>query len=160
MLVIALSACAKINITYRSSGSMRGSIASAEFALIKSSYSLTDRTGAQLALTAPTQLRVGDVENVIVGTLLKHRISVLTKPEFDALEQSGRSKCLVVEWGASGRSARGTKAGFSQEVTVLIRNAHSGEIVYQGVGEYMGETEIDDLRGALLAALAGFGASH
>ncbi len=63
-----------------------------------------------------------------------------------------------------GISGRNTKYGlrtllglesYSQEVTVVLSDFLSREWVYKGVGEYMGRTELDDIKGALSAALAG-----
>jgi len=98
---------------------------------------------------------IGTVDNVIVGSLLKNEISTLSDNEFMKLSKQELNNSIIVEWGISGRINRG-KGAYSQEVTVLIRNASTRKLIYKGIGEYIGRTEIDDLRGALLAALKNF----
>lgn len=156
LLLLSAAGCESVNTTFKSTGSMLAPLVGVEYAVIKSTYDMKDKTSAQIVVTRPTQLRIGNLENVIVGTLLKHRISTISPSEFTQLGEEKQAKCLLVEWGVSGRNTRGQGSGFSQEVTVLVRNAGTGLLVYEGTGEYMGETEIDDLRGALLAALANF----
>lgn len=117
---------------------------------------MRDHTNSQVAVVNSSSLRIGNIENVISGHLLKNGISNVTLNEFSKFNSNQKSKCIIVEWGVSGRNARGSSGGYSQEVTVIIRNALSKELIYKGIGEYIGQTEIDDLRGALLAALKNF----
>lgn len=45
--------------------------------------------------------------------------------------------------------------GYSLEVTVVLSDYLTGEVVYSGIGEHMGGTKKDDWRGAIQAALKG-----
>ncbi|MFH1008912.1 MAG: hypothetical protein V1800_15665 [Candidatus Latescibacterota bacterium] len=155
--IVFLSGCAyQVNVTYRSHGTTYASLETVKYAVIKGQFNMKDQTNSQVAVVNATALRIGNIESVITGSLLKNGISTMSSDELSELPQDQHARCIIVEWGISGRNSRGIGAGYSQEVTVLIKNALSGELVYKGIGEYMGQTEIDDLKGALLAALKDF----
>jgi hypothetical protein len=152
--ILLLVGCSSMNKTYQSQGIIYSKMSDIQFALIKSKLGINDQTQSQIVIADPSSLRIGNVDNVISGALLKNGISTISPDEFTKLTEDQTKKCILVEWGISGRNAR--SGGYSQEVTVLIKNASSKEMVYQGTGEYYGQTEVDDLRGALLAALKEF----
>jgi len=159
--IIILSGCAspaspRINLTFQSDGTNYSSLEPIQYAFIKDKLDISDKTKSQVTLAGPSELRIGNIESVIKGSLLKHNISTISYDEFSKLTKDKISRCIIVEWGISGRNGR-SDSGYSQEVTVLIKNASSGKLIYKGVGEYMGQTEIDDLKGALFAALKNFG---
>ncbi len=155
-LALATAGCATVNKTYVSEGEMISPVSHIEFAVVSTKYDMSDRTGSQVTLASPSALRIGDIENVIVGHFIKLGISTISEEQLDSKTTQQKERCVVVEWGVSGRKSRGYSGGYSQEVSILVRNANSGEMIYRGVGEYMGSTEVDDLRGALLAALENF----
>jgi len=157
MLAILGVSCATthLNTTYHSDGRFYQPAQKYRFAVIKRSFDMADNTGSQLALVT-SGLRVGDIEAVIRGHILKNGISTLNEQEYGKLKRNQKLRCLLIEWGISGRNARDKDGAYSQEVTVGITDAMSQELVYRGIGEYIGQTEIDDLRGALLAALKNF----
>lgn len=152
ILVIALTGCVAINSTYVRQGQLYKPIDSIQFATIKNHHNISDDADTQISVTNTSST---PIEGVISGYLLKNGISTISSAQLSKLNNSQLSKCLIVEWGVSGRNSRGI-IGYSQEVTILMRNALSGELVYKGIGEYMGRTEKDDLKGALLAALTNF----
>lgn len=165
MIAILGVSCATthLNTTLHSEGKVYRSVQGYRFAIIKRYFDMTDKTRSQLALARQfstlanqSELRIGDIEAVIRGHMLKNGISTLSAQEFIRLDKNQKRSCLVIEWDISGRNARGKEGAFSQEVTVGIKDAVSQEIVYRGVGEYFGQTQIDDLTGALLAALKNF----
>ena len=153
---ILLIGCASINTTYQSHGTTYSPTENIQFALIKGKFEMGDQTQSQIALVNPSSLRIGTVESVITGHLLKNGISTISLEEYSKFAADQINKCIIVEWGVSGRNSQGIRGAYSQEVTVLIRRASSKELVYQGIGEYIGETEIDDIKGALFAALKNF----
>lgn len=154
-LVITLISCMPINTTYIKQGELYGPIDSIQFATIKGLNNINDNSDAQVSVVGSSP----PIEGVITGHLLKNGISTISNSKLSELNDKQLSKSAIVEWGVSGRNSRGItgiSSGYSQEVTVLIRNAFSGELLYKGTGEYMGATDSDDLKGALLAALANF----
>ena len=158
LFTIGFMGCAtKINVTFKSEGKIINKSQNIQFALIKKQKGLTNKESdvTQVSVQHNTQSRIGTVDNVIIGSLLKNDISTLSDNEFKKLSKENLLNSIIVEWGISGRINRGDGA-YSQEVTVLVRNASTRVLIYQGIGEYIGHTEIDDLRGALLAALKNF----
>ena len=156
ILAIALTGCMATNSTYVRQGQLYKPIDSIQFATIKGLHTISDDADTQVSVTNTS---IAPIESVITGHLLKNGISTITSSELSKLNNSQLSKCITIEWGVSGRNSRGIigiSSGYSQEVTILMRNALSGELVYKGTGEYMGQTDTDDLKGALLAALSNF----
>lgn len=154
---ILLIGCASmINTTYQSHGTTYLPTENIQFALIKGKFEMGDQTQSQIALVDPSSLRIGTFESVITGHLLKNSISTISLEEYSKFTEDQINKCIIVEWGVSGRNSQGIHGAYSQEVTVIIRRASSKELVYQGIGEYIGQTEIDDIKGALFAALKNF----
>jgi len=154
-LVITLTSCMPINTTYVKKGELYETIDSIQFATIKGLNNITDNSDAQISVVGNSP----PIESVITGHLLKNGISTIPNSKLSEFNNKQLSKSVIVEWGVSGRNSRGItgiSSGYSQEVTVLIRNAFSGVLLYKGTGEYMGATDSDDLKGALLAALANF----
>jgi hypothetical protein len=129
-----------------------------EYAIIKKQIRTTAQEGADTEKydikINPKYAKIGAVDNVIIGTLLKQGLSIVTEEQLNALGENSKNFTLVVEWGVSGRDDK--FMGYSQEVTVLIKDAVTRQIVYKGSGEGMGEDEIADVRIALEAALVNF----
>ena len=159
LLLVSVMGCTPriLNIPLKSEGTMYASAGAFEYAVIRGKFEMQDQTNAQVAVVGQSGLRIGTIESVIAGRLLKDNISTVTRDELAALTAEHRTRALVVEFGVSGRNPQGKKDAYSQEVIVLIKNFATGELVYKGVGEYMGSTEIDDVKGAILAALENFG---
>lgn len=151
--IILLTGCSTLNTTYVQQGELYNSIEFIQFSTIKGLNNISDNSDTQVSVVSNS---VTPIESVITGHLLKNGISTVSPSKFSTFNDTQLLKSAIVEWGVSGRNSRGISGAYSQEVTVLIRNASSGELIYKGTGEYLGTTDADDLKGALLAALANF----
>ena len=109
------------------------------------------------------------VETVISGAALKCGLAVVSDADLTDLSRDDRERVLIASWGVSGRTTRFSlfqttlygiplplpREGYSQEVSITLSDNTSKQWIYRGVGEYMGRTELDDIKGALTAALDG-----
>jgi len=71
------------------------------------------------------------------------------------MDRTSESATLKVWWDVTEVTSRVGGGGYSQEITLVMRDLISDEPVYIGTGEYMGLTDADDLRGAMIATLSG-----
>lgn len=78
------------------------------------------------------------------------RVSIL---EVQTGSDELKAQTLKGEWVVLGRTQR-KPIGFSQIVKVSLSDPFGRGIVYEGIGEHMGDFDNDDLRGATKAALA------
>jgi hypothetical protein len=91
-----------------------------------------------------------DPASLISGVLLKNGVSrVYSAPD------KNQDKLLLVTWGISGTRKIGMLGAYSQEVSILIRQADNLEIVYKCTAEGIGSTEADDIREAVFSCLSG-----
>lgn len=88
------------------------------------------------------------IENIFAQHGFKPIQSVNNLPKQDL------AKTAVVQWRRTNTTPN-ELGGYSIEVTVLVTDFFSLEVIYQGVGDYMGMTEIGDQKGAIIAALKG-----
>ena len=117
-----------------------------------SGATLDDVSQSQVVLSEPSDLKVGSADSLLEGLLMKAGFSVLSMDELKRLPNDRKRETLVAKWAPAGRTNRGHLGGYSQEVIVTLSEHTTGSVVYRGVGEYIGRTEIDDIKGALQAA--------
>lgn len=70
------------------------------------------------------------------------------------LSKPDRLKTAVVQWRKTD-TIPNVLGGYSVEITILVTDLVSKEIVYQGLGDHRGATETGDHEGAITAALEG-----
>jgi hypothetical protein len=144
--------------TYKSEGTVFiGDNSSYKYAFINNLAGSAGETNVEstkydIKINKENELNYGGVDNLIIGTLLKQGISIITEEDFALMKESKSGAILSVEWTVSGRQDRGF-GSYSQEVVVIVKDAQTGVLIYKGVGEGMGMAEEDDIRIALLAAL-------
>lgn len=110
-------------------------------------------TPPQAAVVEAKQVRFGSVDNLLEGLLMRIGLSVVARPELERLPESARPTALIAKWAVAGRTNR-FAGGYSQQVIVTLSAYDTGDVIYRGTGEHMGHTEIDDVKGALEAAMA------
>lgn len=86
--------------------------------------------------------------NLIEGLLLKKGLVRVASIATGAQEQT-----LQLRWGISGHRDIPLR-GYSQEVTMLLLDAHSQQSVYKCTAEGQGRTEADDIRQAITSCLS------
>ena len=87
--------------------------------------------------------------NLIEGLLLKIGLVRVATVGSGTQEQA-----LLLRWGISGRRDI-PLVGYTQEVTILLLDAHSQQSVYKCTAEGFGSTEADDIREAITSCLSG-----
>ncbi|PTQ82396.1 hypothetical protein [Nitrosomonas ureae] len=88
--------------------------------------------------------------SLISGALLKRGVSRI----YD-IPDKNRDKLLLVTWGISGTRNIGILGDYSQEVSILMRQADNLSTVYKCTAEGIGSTEADDIREAIFSCLKG-----
>jgi hypothetical protein len=88
--------------------------------------------------------------SMIEGLLLKRGIISVS-----SVDNEKAGKTLIVRYGESGRrDILGGLGGYTLEVTIMMIDASTDEIVYSCVAEGQGSTETDDIREAVHRCLA------
>jgi hypothetical protein len=87
--------------------------------------------------------------NLIEGLLLKKGLVRIT-----GITSATQEQTLQLRWGISGHRDI-PFSGYSQEVTMLLLDAHSQQSVYKCTAEGYGRTEADDIREAITSCLSG-----
>ena len=109
---------------------------------------------SQITISSPMGMPYASMESIIEGAILKSGFTLLSQDELLSLPEDKVKKVLVSKWGISGRKDKAF-GSYSQEVTVVLTDYITKEYVYRGIGEYMGASQLDDIKGALTAALEG-----
>lgn len=91
-----------------------------------------------------------NVNSLIEGIFFKHGFTAINSPK--SLSNHDLQQTLVASWRETGRNTRALGLGYSVEITVLVTDYLTKQVVYQGVGESMGKTVADDVSGAIIAA--------
>jgi S1-C subfamily serine protease len=73
--------------------------------------------------------------------------------DFNKQTESIKKKTLVLSWAVTNRTD--FFSGYSQEVTIVMKDYNTRDIVYKGVGDYMGRDDLGDKIGAIKLALEG-----
>lgn len=103
-----------------------------------------------VASSGTAYTRSFDPDDAIAGVLLKHGISRIYEAPKTNLD-----KTLLITWGVSGSRNIGMLGAYSQEITILMRQADNSEVVYKCTAEGIGSTEADDIREATNSCLSG-----
>jgi hypothetical protein len=150
------TAAVKVNTTYNKQGifNQNRPIQNYKYLFIQQS-SENQEPNSQITLANSNNMRYGNLNSIIAGAALKAGLTVIDERTLNALDSASLPKVLIAQWGISGRTTRDKRGTYSQEVTVVLSDFETKEAVYKGIGEYLGQTELDDLKGALGAALMG-----
>lgn len=159
VLIVPFVYCAAVNTTYKTDSFFNPRIPISNYSyLIVVGDDNNLEPSSQVTLSTPSDARFGNAKSVIEGHAMKCGLSVLTSRELSELPKENVARVLIAKWGISGRTPRRnamSDGAYSQEVTVILSDYTSKEMVYRGVGEYMGRSELDDIKGALSAAMKG-----
>ena len=96
------------------------------------------------------------LEEYIEKKALESGFEIIPSENISKSSENDLSIALIARWRVSGRRPVNSFLGsFSQEITVTLDDYFSGHTVYRGIGEHMGKLSDDDLKGAMIAAIAG-----
>jgi hypothetical protein len=150
--------CSSVNTTYKMDSFFNPKISISNYSYLVVAENDNLEPSSQLTLSTSNDARFGNAKSIIEGYAMKCGFSVLSFKELSELPKDNIAKVLIAKWGISGRNSRTdlmSSGAYSQEVTVILSDYTSKEIVYRGIGEYMGRSELDDIKGALSAAMQG-----
>ena len=88
-------------------------------------------------------------DDLIEGILLKKGIVRLNE-----LPEQERENYLISKFAISGKRSVNFGMGYTMEVTIILMNAKTLDIVYSCTAEGIGSTEVDDVRSAIINCMS------
>ncbi|MBL4911329.1 MAG: hypothetical protein JKX78_15130 [Alteromonadaceae bacterium] len=148
-LLLALSGCSSIN----PSGDILPPEINSYIPIDNYSFVLineSETVNSAVANESGGYTRTVDPDEAIAGVLLKMGvIRIYETPD------TNLDKVALVSYGVSGTRNIGLMGAYSQEVTIVIREVNSTNLIYQCSAEGIGSTEADDIRNAISSCLSG-----
>lgn len=89
-------------------------------------------------------------DDLIEGVLLKKGIVRLSE-----LPEKNTELFLIAKFAVSGKRSVYLGMGYTMEVTIVLMEAETLNIVYSCTAEGLGSTEVDDIRAAIINCMSG-----